>query len=148
MSEISNEKALQELKSSVVGQGFQCHPETYQKAITALEKQIPKEPLWVSEIYPTHDWQLKENGEIDDVAFSAGYCNGIFCNRCYMSYCVHCHSDDIEDIIKNEKCDCSHYICPNCKEKINEVYTERHCEHCGQALIPSRRQDGKAKEKE
>jgi len=42
---MTNEKALQELKASIVGQGFQCHPETYQKAIEALEKQIPKKPV-------------------------------------------------------------------------------------------------------
>jgi len=39
---LTTEEALQELKASIVGQGFQCHPETYKEAISALEKQIPK----------------------------------------------------------------------------------------------------------
>lgn len=33
---------LTELKASTEGLGFQCHPDTYQAAIKALEKQIPK----------------------------------------------------------------------------------------------------------
>ena len=41
---MTTEEALQELKESIVGQGFQCHPETYQMAIAALEKQIAKRP--------------------------------------------------------------------------------------------------------
>lgn len=36
--------ALNELKNQIIGQGFQCHLETYQIAITALEKQIPRKP--------------------------------------------------------------------------------------------------------
>lgn len=38
-------QALQELKASIEGCGFQCHPETYERAIKALEKQIPKHPI-------------------------------------------------------------------------------------------------------
>lgn len=37
---MSNAEALIELKASIEGCGFQCHKETYEKAINALEKQI------------------------------------------------------------------------------------------------------------
>lgn len=36
--------ALQELKASIEGIGFQCHIETYREAISALQKQIPEKP--------------------------------------------------------------------------------------------------------
>lgn len=35
---------LTELKASTEGLGFQCHKDTYDAAIKALEKQIPKKP--------------------------------------------------------------------------------------------------------
>ena len=38
-----NKEALTELKASIEGYGFQCHKETYEMAIKALEKQVPIE---------------------------------------------------------------------------------------------------------
>lgn len=38
------QEALTELKASIEGCGFQCHMETYNMAISALEKTIPKKP--------------------------------------------------------------------------------------------------------
>lgn len=38
---MTNQEALTELKASIEGCGFQCHKETYEMAIEALEKQVP-----------------------------------------------------------------------------------------------------------
>mgnify|MGYP003296018135 CR=1 FL=1 len=46
-------EALRELKDSIIGSGYQCHIETYQKAIEALKKQIPKKPEYTDEYFDT-----------------------------------------------------------------------------------------------
>ena len=48
-----------------------------------------------------HDWYKKgeyldgekESDEIDNWAFSSGYCNGPLFKRCYHSFCMHCSDD-------------------------------------------------------
>lgn len=59
--------------------------------LDALNKQTPKKPTHVYEVYPKHDWMQKDNGEIDMLAFSVGYCNGPMCRRCYHTECEHCN---------------------------------------------------------
>lgn len=41
---MTREEALAELKDSIKGTGYQCHMETYEMAIGALEKQVPMKP--------------------------------------------------------------------------------------------------------
>ena len=38
------QEALNELEDSIKGEGYQCHKEVYEMAISALEKQIPEKP--------------------------------------------------------------------------------------------------------
>lgn len=40
--------------------------------------------------WPEHDWQLDEDGEIDEFVLDVHNHNGPGCNRCYYSYCHHC----------------------------------------------------------
>ena len=42
---MTDKEALNELKNSIKGDGYQCHKETYEVAIEALEKRIPKKPI-------------------------------------------------------------------------------------------------------
>ena len=41
---MKSSEALLELKDSIKGEGYQCHKEVYEIAISALEKQIPQTP--------------------------------------------------------------------------------------------------------
>ena len=55
---------LTELKASTEGLGFQCHPDTYQAAIKALEKQMPKKVTTNGFVYFCPEcrgsvWQIK-----------------------------------------------------------------------------------------
>ena len=42
---ITMQEALNELKDSIKGDGYQCHKEVYEMAIVAMEKQIPKKTV-------------------------------------------------------------------------------------------------------
>ena len=48
-----------------------------------------------------HDFERDNDGEIDDWAFSIGYCNGPVCQRCYYSFCKHC-VDNYQDALKDD----------------------------------------------
>ena len=101
-----------------------------QLSINALEKQIPKKPIHIHEVYPKHDWKLDKNGEIDMWALSVGYCNGPMCKRCHTSVCEHCNPEWNE-----EECVIDERRCPSCNEEVHYVYdTDKFCRNCGQAL--------------
>lgn len=51
---MTREEALAELKDSIKGTGYQCHMETYEMAIEALEKQVPMKPSVHEEDYAVH----------------------------------------------------------------------------------------------
>ena len=70
-----------------------------QMAIKALEKQVAKKPRYQKIEYGKHKWKRKENGEIDDFAWDHAYCNGVVCEVCGLTQCVHCNPDydDLED---------------------------------------------------
>lgn len=51
---MTHEEALAELKDSIKGTGYQCHMETYEMAIGALEKQVPMKPNVYKEEYAVH----------------------------------------------------------------------------------------------
>ena len=83
-------------------------------AIQALEKQIPKKPKSTHIKYGKHTQAKKENGEIDDFAWDYEYHNGVVCEVCGKTVCVHCNPqyDRLTD------CEDEYYNCPSCGEKI------------------------------
>ena len=92
----------------------------------AVEKQIAKKPKHVVEKYGKHKWQRKKNGEIDDFAWDYGYHNGVVCEVCGESVCVHCEPD----YDNKEDCEKSYYVCPTCGEI---TFRKTYCD-CGQKL--------------
>ena len=96
-------------------------------AIQALEKQIPKKPKSTHIKYGKHTWAKKENGEIDDFAFDYEYHNGVVCEVCGKTVCVHCNPqyDRLTD------CEDEYYNCPSCGKKIFSAY--KYCD-CGQKI--------------
>lgn len=124
-------KLLNDMEFADKYQGKDEHTTMLLMCKEALNKQIAKKPIWAEEIYEHHDWQKDEDGKIDEWGMSFGYCNGPLCKRCYHSFCKHCHSDEYEERL-NEKCDCSHYECPNCHKVVSKGV--KVCTDCGQAL--------------
>ena len=96
-------------------------------AIQALEKQIPKKPKSTHIKYGKHTWAKKENGEIDDFAWDYDYHNGVVCEVCGKTVCVHCNPqyDRLTD------CEDKYYNCPSCGKKIFSAH--KYCD-CGQKL--------------
>ena len=93
----------------------------------ALEKQIPKKPIHIHEVYPKHDWARDKNGEIDMWAMDVGFHNGPMCKRCYHSVCEHCEPDWDED-----ECVVDEDRCPSCNKAF--AFKPKFCKDCGQAL--------------
>ena len=96
-------------------------------AIQALEKQIPKKPKSTHIKYGKHTWAKKENGEIDDFAWDYEYHNGVVCEVCGKTVCVHCNPqyDRLTD------CEDEYYNCTSCGKKIFSAY--KYCD-CGQNI--------------
>lgn len=96
-------------------------------AVEALEKRIPQKPLHVHEVYPKHDWELDEDGEIDTWAMENGNHNGPVCRRCYHTPCVLCEPNWEEgECVVDKNC------CPSCNKPA--VRHTEFCFNCGQAL--------------
>lgn len=100
---------------------------TLDECRTAMEKQTPKEPQRVYIKHGKHEWKKDENGEIDYFAWSSGYCNGVVCEVCGKTVCVHCHPDYEE----MQDCKGEYFLCPNCGKK---HYERSACCECGQIL--------------
>jgi hypothetical protein len=49
------------------------------------------------DVSPRHKWKLDETGEVDDLAYDVGYCNGPVCEVCGFGGCEHCDPDIHED---------------------------------------------------
>lgn len=106
------------------------HPlldEAVEMAIKALKKQIPQKPIHKYIKYGKHKWRRDENGKIDDWAWEYEFCNGVVCERCGKSVCVHCNPD--YDKLKD--CKRNTYNCPSCYKEV--YYKQKHCD-CGQKL--------------
>ena len=96
-------------------------------AIQALEKQIPKKPKHTYIKHGKHTWKKNENGEIDDFAWDYDYHNGVVCEVCGETVCVHCNPDYME----LDDCEEEHWSCSSCGK---EVYRNtKYCD-CGQKL--------------
>lgn len=100
---------------------------TVEECRAAREKQIPKEPKRVRRKYGKHKWRRSANGEIDTYAWENGYHNGVICEICGKSVCVHCNPD----YDKIEDCEDEYFLCPNCGEK---HYVQSFYCKCGQSL--------------
>lgn len=96
-------------------------------AIQVLEKQIPKKAEHKVIKHGKHKWRKDKNGEIDEFAFDYDYHNGVVCEICGETVCVHCNPD----YDKLEDCEADYYICPTCRDKF---YSKRDCCSCGQKL--------------
>lgn len=99
----------------------------FSMAIKALEKQIPKKPKHTYIKHGKHTWKKDKNGEIDNFAWGFDYHNGVVCEVCGKTVCVHCNPnyDKLED------CEVNIYNCPSCDKEV--CYNQKHCD-CGQLL--------------
>lgn len=100
---------------------------TVEECLEARERQIPKKPTHFYKKYGKHKWRRKENGEIDDFAWEFDYHNGVACEICGETVCVHCNPnyDELDD------CEEEHWNCPNCGKRVG--WKSKYCE-CGQAI--------------
>ena len=101
--------------------------EAIRMSIQALEKQMPKKPNHKYIKYGRHKWKKDEDGKIDDWAWEYEFCNGVVCERCGESICVHCNPD----YDKLDDCEANIYSCPFCDKKVG--YRQKYCD-CGQAI--------------
>jgi hypothetical protein len=125
------QQAIEHYKYGISHDIFSEPVTSYAKlSIDALEKQIPKKPIHIHEVYPKHDWKLDKNGEIDTSAWGCGFCNGPICARCFHSECEHCNPK--WETEPYEPCVVDEDICPNCNKEIAVV--GNFCINCGQAL--------------
>lgn len=123
-------KNLDNLHSKIVRSSFAKN--VTESEITALieckELMNPKKPEHFYKKYGKHTWRKDKSGEIDDFAWEADYHNGVICEVCGQTVCVHCNPDydELED------CEEEYYICPNCGEKYYSI--PKICGKCGQFL--------------
>lgn len=103
------------------------YEEALEIGIAALEKQIPKKPKHTYIKHGKHTWKKDKNGETDDFAWGYDYHNGVVCEVCGETVCVHCNPD----YDKLEDCEEDIYNCPSCNEGV--CYYQKLCD-CGQKL--------------
>ena len=130
MDRVTLSEAISHYKHGITHDIFSEPVTTYaQLSIDALEKQLPKKPVHIHEEHSEHLWRRNKNGEVDLFAFSAGYCNGPMCTRCYHVECEHCNEDWETD--PTEPCVIDKDICPACGAVLSK---SKYCPDCGQAL--------------
>lgn len=100
---------------------------TVEECRAAVEKQIPKKPKHTYIKHGKHTWKKDKNGEIDNFAWDFDYHNGVVCEVCGETVCVHCNPnyDKLED------CEENIYSCPFCDKEVG--YRQKYCD-CGQKL--------------
>lgn len=100
---------------------------TVEECWEAMERQRAKKPKHFYKKYGKHKWRRKENGEIDDFAWEFDYHNGVACEICGETVCVHCNPnyDELDD------CEEEHWNCPNCGKIVG--WKSKYCD-CGQAI--------------
>lgn len=100
---------------------------TPEECRAAMEKQTAKKPDHKYIKYGKHKWKRDKDGKIDDFAWEYEFCNGVVCERCGESVCVHCNPD----YDKLDDCEVNIYICPFCDKEVG--YRQKYCD-CGQKL--------------
>ena len=100
---------------------------TVEECRAAVEKQIPKKPKHTYIKHGKHTWKKDKNGEIDNFAWGFDYHNGVVCEVCGKTVCVHCNPDynELDD------CEVNTYSCPVCDKEVD--YRQKYCD-CGQKL--------------
>ena len=79
--------------------------------------------------YPEHNWKKDRYGEIDEMAWDAGFHNGPVCLRCNCAFCISCETYEEQD-----PCVIDEYKCPSCGYEFGWRHNYNFCFHCGQAL--------------
>lgn len=113
-------RALEEIKQyHAIGTVEECKE--------AMERQRAKKPEHFYKKHGKHKWRRKENGEIDNFAWEFDYHNGVACEICGETVCVHCNPnyDELDD------CEEEYWNCPNCGEMVG--WKSKYCD-CGQAI--------------
>lgn len=72
-----------------------------------------------------HLWYKDESGEVDEWRVDCGFHNGVECQICHESFCIHCTPDWDE-----QECEVGHYLCSECKEVSKDAH-EKYCPNCG-----------------
>lgn len=100
---------------------------TIEECREAVEKQKARKPNHKYIKYGKHKWKRDEYGKIDNFAWEYEFCNGVVCERCGESVCVHCNPD----YDKLDDCEADTYSCPFCDKEVG--YRQKYCD-CGQKL--------------
>ena len=53
--------------------------------------------------FSEHEWMKDEYGDVDDSAWTSGYCSGPVCVRCGHTYCIHCNNDEDKHTLCKEE---------------------------------------------
>lgn len=113
-------KALEEVQTyRAIGTPEECR--------AAVEKQKAKKPKLTIIKHGKHKWERDEKGYIDEFAFCHDNHNGVVCEVCGKTVCVHCDPNYDELIDCEEK----YWNCPCCGKKI---YSKSKFCDCGQKL--------------
>lgn len=51
-----------------------------------------------------HQWRLRQDGTPDVWAWESEFHNGVYCERCGKTVCIHCHDDweEMDDCVENK----------------------------------------------
>lgn len=114
------DKCLQEI--------FKDQDKKYQFIKEAISKHIPMKPIHIHDVHKKHKWKKNDLGEPDEWAWEYEFHNGVECEVCGETVCVHCEPDymDLECCILDED------RCPSCGAEIERG--KKFCSECGQAL--------------
>lgn len=89
--------------------------------IKTVEAEPVRHGKWIKT--RKHIWKKNDDGEIDEWAWDYEFHNGVSCEICHKTPCIHCEPD------YDEKQDCrEHYICSECGRVV--LALEPYC-HCG-----------------
>lgn len=52
-----------------------------------------------------HKWKLDEHGKPDEWSWDSGFCNGVYCERCGKTVCIHCNPlwEELDDCMEPPK---------------------------------------------
>ena len=92
------------------------------------KRLIKQKPIHIHQEFPEHDWELNEDGTIDEFAIAFDYHNGPACQRCGYNFCVHCDPDGWN----KKPCIIDKNRCPNCDQLVFHI--NKYCYNCGQAI--------------